>query len=167
MPADGASIGELVVRGNDVMLGYYRDEEASAAAQIDGWLRTGDLGVMHSDGYVELRDRAKDVIISGGENITSVEVEQAIDSHPAVLEAAVIAVPDERWGERPAAFVVLKEGAAAGGDDIVEHVRQRLARFKAPRDVTFVDELPKTATGKIRKHILREEAWRGRERRIG
>jgi fatty-acyl-CoA synthase len=167
VPADGASIGEVVLRGNDLMLGYYRDDEATAAAQFDGHLRTGDLGVMHGDGYVELRDRAKDVIISGGENITSVEVEQAIDSHPAVLEAAVIPVPDERWGERPAAFVVLKEGAAASEAEIVEHVRQRLARFKAPREVTFVDELPKTSTGKIRKHVLRESAWRGHERRIG
>jgi len=164
---DGVAMGELVVRGNDVMLGYYRDEAATRAAQVDGWLRTGDLGVVHPDGYVELRDRGKDVIISGGENITSVEVEQAIASHPAVLETAVIAAPDERWGERPVAFVTLKAGAEADGPAIVAHVRGRLASFKAPRDVVFVDELPKTSTGKVRKHALRDRLWEGRERRIG
>jgi fatty-acyl-CoA synthase len=167
VPADGETLGEVVLRGNDVMLGYYRDPEATERAQLDGWFRTGDLGVVHPDGYVELRDRSKDVIISGGENITSVEVEQAIASHPAVLEVAVIPVPDVRWGERPAAYVTLKAGREATADGILEHVRARLARFKVPRDIVFVDELPKTATGKIQKYVLRERAWAGHERRIG
>jgi fatty-acyl-CoA synthase len=167
VPSDGTTMGELVLRGNDVMLGYYRDPEATAAAQQDGWFWTGDLGVMHPDGYVELRDRRKDVIISGGENITSVEVEQAISTHPAVLEAAVVAVPDERWGERPAAFVTLKPGAGLDADELIAHVRERLASFKAPRDVFFVEELPKTSTGKVQKFALREQMWAGRERRIG
>jgi fatty-acyl-CoA synthase len=167
VPSDGATIGELVLRGNDVMLGYYRDPEATAAAQQDGWFRTGDLGVMHPDGYVELRDRRKDVIISGGENITSVEVEQAIGTHPAVLEAAVVAVPDDRWGERPAAFVTLKPGESLDADALIAHVRERLASFKAPRDVFFVDELPKTSTGKVQKFALRDQMWAGRERKIG
>jgi fatty-acyl-CoA synthase len=121
--------------------------------------------VRHPDGYIELRDRGKDVIISGGENIASVEVEQAISEHPAVLEVAVIAVPDERWGEVPAAYVTLREGATANEAEIIEHVRGRLARFKAPKSVVF-GELPKTSTGKIQKYVLREAAWAGEERRI-
>jgi fatty-acyl-CoA synthase len=168
VPADGETIGELVLRGNDLMLGYYRDAEATeAAATPDGWLRTGDIGVMHRDGYVELRDRTKDVIVSGGENITSVEVERALVSHPAVLEAAVVAVPDDRWGERPGAWVTLKPGTDVTTDTLLEHVRQKIARFKVPRDVTIVSELPKTSTGKIQKYLLREQAWAGRARRIG
>ncbi len=157
VPADGETLGEIALRGNDLMLGYYRDQDATAAAVPDGWLRTGDLGVMHRDGYVELRDRLKDVIISGGENIASVEVEQAIDSHPAVLEAAVVARPDERFGERPVAFVRLIEGREASAQEIIEHVRDRLAHFKAPSDVFFCDALPRTATGKVQKFRLREE----------
>jgi fatty-acyl-CoA synthase len=157
VPADGATVGEIALRGNNVMLGYLKDPEATAAAAPDGWFRTGDLGVVHPDGYVELRDRSKDVIISGGENIASVEVEQAIAEHPAVLEAAVIAVPDERWGEVPAAYVTLHSGATATEAEIIEHVRERLARFKAPKSVTF-GELPKTSTGKIQKFVLREKA---------
>ncbi|HYH29156.1 MAG TPA: AMP-binding protein, partial [Pseudonocardia sp.] len=165
VPADGATIGQIALRGNNVMLGYFKDVDATRAAAPDGWFRTGDLGVVHPDGYVELRDRSKDVIISGGENIASVEVEQAIMDHPAVLEAAVIAVPDERWGEVPAAYVTLHEHAAVTEDEIVEFVRGRLARFKAPRRVEF-GELPKTSTGKIQKYVLREKAWAGLERRI-
>ncbi|MCO1655701.1 AMP-binding protein [Pseudonocardia sp. S2-4] len=165
VPADGTTTGQIALRGNNVMLGYLKDPEATAAAAPDGWFRTGDIGVVHPDGYVELRDRSKDVIISGGENIASVEVEQAIMDHPAVLEVAVIAVPDERWGEVPAAFVTLREGASATEAEIVEHVRGRLARFKAPKTVTF-GELPKTSTGKIQKYLLRDEAWAGAERRI-
>ncbi|TDV57867.1 AMP-binding protein [Actinophytocola oryzae] len=157
VPADATATGEIAVRGNTVMLGYYKDPEATAAAAPDGWFRTGDLAVRHPDGYVELRDRSKDVIISGGENIASVEVEQAIASHPAVLEAAVVAVPDEKWGEVPAAYVTLAPGAEVTAEEIVEHVRTRLARFKAPRHVVFTD-LPKTATGKIQKFVLRERA---------
>ncbi|MCU1627946.1 MAG: o-succinylbenzoate--CoA ligase [Pseudonocardia sp.] len=165
VPADGATTGQIALRGNNVMLGYLKDPEATAAAAPDGWFRTGDIGVVHPDGYVELRDRTKDVIISGGENIASVEVEQAIMDHPAVLEAAVIAVPDERWGEVPAAYVTLQEGASVTEEEIVEHVKGRLARFKAPKTVTF-GELPKTSTGKIQKFVLRDKAWAGVERRI-
>ncbi|GAA2564660.1 acyl--CoA ligase family protein [Pseudonocardia hydrocarbonoxydans] len=171
VPRDGESVGEIALRGNNVMLGYLDDAggidaEATTAAVPDGWFRTGDLGVIHPDGYVELRDRSKDVIISGGENIASVEVEQAIADHPAVLEVAVIAVPDERWGEVAAAYVTLQEGASATEQEIIDHVRERLARFKAPRSVTF-GELPKTSTGKIQKFVLRDTAWQGADRRIG
>ncbi|MGW4487128.1 AMP-binding protein [Amycolatopsis sp. NPDC004368] len=165
VPADATTIGQIALRGNNVMLGYLDDPEATRAAVPDGWFRTGDLGVVHPDGYVELRDRSKDVIISGGENIASVEVEQAIAEHPAVLEVAVVAVPDERWGEVPAAYVTLREGETATEAEIVEFVRERLARFKAPKSVTFGD-LPKTSTGKIQKYVLREKAWAGVERRI-
>ncbi|WP_300014557.1 acyl--CoA ligase family protein [Pseudonocardia sp.] len=166
VPRDGASVGEIALRGNNVMLGYLDDPEATAAAIPDGWFRTGDLGVIHPDGYVELRDRSKDVIISGGENIASVEVEQAIADHPAVLEVAVIAVPDEKWGEVAAAYVTLQDGASASEEEIIAHVRERLARFKAPKTVTFTD-LPKTSTGKIQKFVLRDEAWKGSANRIG
>ncbi|MEV0685634.1 acyl--CoA ligase family protein [Nocardia sp. NPDC050378] len=165
VPTDGKSVGEIALRGNNLMLGYLDDEAATRAAAPDGWFRTGDLGVVHNDGYIELQDRSKDVIISGGENIASVEVEQALADHPAVLEAAVIAVPDERWGEVPAAFVVLQDGAAATESELIEFVRQRLARFKAPKTVTF-GALPKTSTGKVRKHVLRDAAWAGTKRRI-
>jgi fatty-acyl-CoA synthase len=144
-----------VLRGNNVMLGYYRDEQATEEADAGGWFRSGDVAVMHPDGYVELKDRSKDVIISGGENIASIEVEQALDSHPAVLESAVVAAPDPKWGETVAAFVQLREGASVTQEELVEHVRSRIARFKAPRQVHF-GELPKTGTGKIQKFVLRE-----------
>jgi fatty-acyl-CoA synthase len=163
VPADGETLGEIALRGNDLMLGYYRDQEATAAAVPDGWFRTGDLGVVHRDGYVELRDRVKDVIVSGGENIASVEIEQAIDSHPAVLEVAVVARHDERFGERPVAFVRLIEGREVSAQEIIEHVRGRLAHYKAPSDVFFCDALPRTASGKVQKFRLREElSARGR-----
>ncbi len=165
VPADGATTGQIALRGNNLMLGYLDDPEATRAAAPDGWFRTGDIGVVHPDGYVELRDRSKDVIISGGENIASVEIEQAIMDHPAVLEVAVIGVPDERWGEVPAAYVTLKQEGGATEQDIIEHVKTRLARFKAPKSVIF-GELPKTSTGKIQKFRLREKAWAGAERRI-
>jgi fatty-acyl-CoA synthase len=157
VPRDGRTLGEVALRGNNVMLGYYRDEAATRAAVPDGWLRTGDLGVLHPDGYLEIRDRAKDVIISGGENISSVEVEAALVSHPAVLEAAVVAVPDAVWGERPVAWVTLADGAAATADELRAHVRERLAGFKVPDRVTF-GPLPKTATGKVQKFRLRDDA---------
>ena len=153
--ADAQTMGEIAIRGNNVMLGYYRDAEATRKSCPDGWFRTGDLGVMHPDGYVELRDRAKDIIISGGENISSVEVEQALNSHAAVLEAAVVAGKDEKWGEVPVAFVTLKEGATATDAELIAHVRERLARFKAPKRVVF-GPLPKTATGKVQKNALRD-----------
>jgi fatty-acyl-CoA synthase len=156
VPADAASMGEIAIRGNNVMLGYYRDEEATRKACPDGWFRTGDLGVMHPDGYIELRDRAKDIIISGGENISSVEIEQALASHPAVLEAAVVAAADEKWGEVPVAFVTLRPGAEATAAALTDHVRAQLARFKAPKRIVF-GPLPKTATGKVRKNELRDQ----------
>jgi len=165
VPRDGATIGEIALRGNNLMLGYLKDEQATVEACREGWFLTGDLGVMHPDGYVELRDRSKDVIISGGENIASVEVEQVIADHPAVLEVAVIATPDERWGEVPAAFVTLKPGQSATEDEIAQWVKGRLARYKAPKLVVFTD-LPKTSTGKIQKYVLRDQAWAGHERRI-
>jgi len=138
-----------------VMLGYYADDAATQKACPDGWFRTGDLGVCHSDGYVELRDRAKDIIISGGENISSVEIEQALNQHEAVLEVAVVAAPDEKWGEVPVAFVTLKDGASTSGNALIEHVRTRLARFKVPKRVVF-GPLPKTSTGKVQKNVLRD-----------
>jgi fatty-acyl-CoA synthase len=164
--ADGQTTGEIALRGNDIMLGYLDDDEATATAIPDGWFRTGDIGVMHPDGYIELRDRTKDVIISGGENISSVEVEAALSAHPAVLECAVIAVPDERWGEVPGAYVTLKEGASASAEELIAFSRESLARFKAPKHVTF-GPLPKTSTGKVQKFALREDAWASHERRIG
>jgi fatty-acyl-CoA synthase len=161
--SDGSTIGEIAFRGNNVMLGYYRDREATAHAAPDGWFRTGDLGVVHPDGYLEIRDRRKDVVISGGENISSVEVEAVLCAHPAVLEAAVIAVPDEKWGERPMAWVTLKDGASTSADELRNHVRQRLAAFKVPDRIEF-GELPKTASGKVRKFELRATQWAGQQR---
>ena len=159
VPADGETVGEVVLRGNNVMLGYYRDEDATAQADAGGWFRTGDVAVMHADGYIELKDRSKDVIISGGENIASIEVEQALDSHPAVLESAVVAAPDAKWGETVAAFVALRPGATVTEQELIDHVKSRIARFKAPRSVHF-GELPKTGTGKIQKFVLRERLGR-------
>jgi len=156
VPADGQTVGEIVVRGNVVMQGYYNDPEATERAMGDGWFHTGDAAVVHSDGYTEIRDRLKDVIISGGENISSVEVEGVLLRHPAVQEVAIVGLPDEKWGETPHAFVVLREGASATEADIITLARERLAHFKAPRGVTFVGELPKTATGKIQKFVLRK-----------
>ncbi len=156
--ADGQTLGEIVVRGNVVMSGYYHDPEATQRAIRGGWFHTGDAAVVHPDGYVEIRDRIKDVIISGGENISSVEVEGTLLRHPAVQEAAIVGLPSERWGETPHAFVVLRDGQTATEDEIIAFARERLAHFKAPRGVTFVAELPKTATGKIQKFVLREGA---------
>ena len=153
--ADGKTMGEIVLRGNNVMLGYYKDPAGTAEAFAGGWFHTGDLGVMHPDGYIELKDRAKDIVISGGENISTVEVEHAIKSHPAVADVAVVAVPHAKWGERPKAFVTLIEGMTANAQDIIAHTRERLARFKVPEEVVFHIELPRTSTGKIRKHELR------------
>ena len=152
---DGATLGEIVVRGNVVMDGYYNDPAATASAMRGGWFHSGDAAVVHPDGYIEIRDRFKDVIISGGENISSVEVEGVLLRHPAVMEAAVVGMPDDRWGEAPHGFVVLKPGAAASEDDLRAFAREKLAHFKVPRAFTFVAELPKTATGKIQKYVLR------------
>ncbi len=158
VPADGQSLGEIIVRGNAVMDGYYRDPEATKRAMGDGWFHTGDAAVVHPGGYVEIRDRLKDVIISGGENISSVEVEGTLLRHPAVQEAAIVGLPHQKWGEAPQAFIVLREGTSATEEELITFTRDRLAHFKAPHGVTFVDELPKTATGKIQKFMLREGA---------
>jgi fatty-acyl-CoA synthase len=158
VPADARTMGEIVVRGNVVMTGYYHDPEATKRAMGDGWFHTGDAAVVHPDGYVEIRDRLKDVIISGGENISSVEVEGALLRHPAVQEVAIVGLPHQRWGEAPHAFVVLADGASATEEELIAFTRDRLAHFKAPHGVTFVDELPKTATGKIQKFVLRQGA---------
>ena len=156
--ADGQSLGEIVVRGNVVMDGYYHDPEATERAMGDGWFHTGDAAVLHPDGYVEIRDRIKDVIISGGENISSVEVEGVLLRHPAVAEAAIVGLPHHKWGEAPYAFVVLRDGSQTSEDEIISFARDRLAHFKAPHGVMFVTELPKTATGKIQKYVLRSGA---------
>jgi fatty-acyl-CoA synthase len=155
VPHDGQTLGEVVVRGNVVMKGYYNDPEATAQVIRNGWFHSGDAAVVHPDGYVEIRDRFKDVIISGGENISSVEVEGVLMRHPAVQEVGVVGVPHERWGEAPHAFVVLKPAANASPEELIAFVRDRLAHFKAPHGVTFIPELPKTATGKIQKYVLR------------
>lgn len=155
VPRDGATLGEIIIRGNAVMAGYYNDPEATARAIRDGWFRSGDAAVVHSDGYIEIRDRWKDVIISGGENISSIEVEGVLLRHPAVQEAAVVGVPHEKWGETPQAFIVLKAGATAGGEELRLFCRDHLAHFKVPHAFSFISELPKTATGKIQKYVLR------------
>ena len=157
VPADGQTKGEILLRGNNVMMGYYRDEEATRTATMNGWFRTGDLGVRYPDGYVELKDRAKDIIITGGENVASVEVERILVEHASVLEAAVVGRSDERWGEVPVAFVVLRQGMSATPQELIEFVRSRIAHFKAPKEIRF-EELPKTSTGKIQKHVLRARA---------
>jgi fatty-acyl-CoA synthase len=166
VPADGSTMGEIVMRGNNVMAGYYADPAATAHAFRGGWFHSGDLGVMHPDGYIELRDRSKDIVISGGENISTIEVEQALMSHPAVLDAAVIGIPDDKWGERPKAFVELRAGRSATPDELMAHVRTKIARYKAPREIAIVAGLPKTSTGKIQKFVLREPEWAGRTRRV-
>ena len=155
VPHDGETQGEIVVRGNAVMKGYYQDPEATATALSGGWFHTGDAAVVHTSGYVEIRDRLKDVIISGGENISSVEVEGVMLRHPAVQEVAIVGLPHERWGEAPHAFVILKAGATATEKELREFARHHLAHFKAPHSVTFLHELPKTATGKVQKYVLR------------
>jgi fatty-acyl-CoA synthase len=155
---DGATLGEVMLRGNTIMKGYLRNERATAEAFRAGWYHTGDLAVWHADGYIEVKDRSKDIIISGGENISSLEVEECLYRHPQVMEAAVVARPDEKWGETPCAFIVLKPGAGnVSPDDIIAWCREHLARFKVPRTVVF-GELPKTSTGKIQKFVLRERA---------
>jgi fatty-acyl-CoA synthase len=167
VPRDGMTIGEIVMRGNGVMTEYFGDEDTTAAAFQGGWLHSGDLGVRHSDGYVELRDRAKDIIISGGENISTVEVEHALESHSAVREAAVIGVPDEKWGERPKAFVVLDPDAGEISEaELIAHLRSHIAHFKSPKAIEFVSALPRTGSGKVQKFELREKEWAGHVSRI-
>jgi fatty-acyl-CoA synthase len=165
VPADGRTMGEVVMRGNNVMKGYYRDPESTAEAFAGGWFHSGDLGVVHSDGYIELRDRTKDIIISGGENISTIEVEHTLVQHPAVLECAVVGMPDEKWGEVPKAFVGLRPGETVTEQEIIDFCRERIAHYKCPKAVEFT-ELPKTSTGKIQKFRLRERLWAGVEKRI-
>jgi fatty-acyl-CoA synthase len=157
VPADGETMGEVMMRGNIVMKGYLKNPKATAEAFAGGWFRSGDLGVMHPNGYIQLKDRAKDIIISGGENISTIEVETVLFRHPAVMEAAVVARPDEKWGETPCAFVTLRQGESATAEEIIAFCRDNLAHFKIPKTVVFC-ELPKTSTGKVQKFTLRDRA---------
>jgi fatty-acyl-CoA synthase len=166
IPRDADTMGEVVMRGNNVMSGYFADPAATEKAFRGGWFHSGDLAVSHPDGNIELRDRSKDIIISGGENISSIEVEQTVCAHPAVLECAVIGIPHERWGERPKAFVTLNSEAGASADEIIAFCRERLAHYKCPDAIEF-GPLPKTSTGKVQKFALREREWTGRETRVG
>lgn len=163
---DGQTIGEIVARGNNVMNGYFKQPEETAAVMRGGWFHTGDLAVVHPDGYIEVVDRSKDVIISGGENISSVEVEAMLYEHEAVMEAAVVGVPDERWGEVPKALVVLKPGQAVEEHELISFCRDQMAHFKAPKSIEFVTDLPKTATGKVQKFALRERYWSAQTKRV-
>jgi fatty-acyl-CoA synthase len=156
-PRDGKTMGEIMFRGNVVMKGYLKNPKATQESLAGGWFHSGDLAVMHPDGYIEIRDRSKDIIISGGENISTIEVEGVLYQHPAIMEAAVVARPDAKWGETPCAFVTLKPGKSATAEEIIAYCRQNLAHFKCPRHVVF-SELPKTSTGKIQKFMLRDKA---------
>jgi fatty-acyl-CoA synthase len=155
--ADGVSMGEVMMRGNVIMKGYLKNPAATQRAFADGWFHTGDLGVMHANGYLQLKDRSKDIIISGGENISSIEVEDALYKHPAVAAAAVVAMPDPKWGETPCAFVELRVGAQVSVDQLIEWCRGELAHYKCPRRVEF-GALPRTSTGKVQKYLLRDRA---------
>ena len=166
VPANGQQIGEIVVRSNVVMHSYYKDPEATSNVIRDGWFHTGDMAVVDAEGYLSIRDRSKDIIISGGENISSIEIENAIQSHPAVFEVAVVAAPDENWGEVPVAMVVLKPGMNAQEEDLLQHSRAHLANFKIPKKIYFREQLPKGGTGKILKGELREPLWKGMTKRV-
>jgi fatty-acyl-CoA synthase len=167
VPRDMTSIGEVVIRGDNVMDGYFNDAEGTAAAMAGGWFHTGDMAVWDTEGYVQIVDRKKDIIISGGENISSIEVELTLAAHPSVAEAAVVGAPDDTWGEIPVAFIVLKAGVVCTERDLYEFAAQRLAKFKLPRRFEFLSEpLPKGGTGKVLKRELREKFWQGKERRV-
>jgi fatty-acyl-CoA synthase len=166
VPHDGKTIGEICARGHVFMTGYYNQPEETAKAFAGGWFHSGDLAVVQPDGYIEIVDRKKDVIISGGENISSVEIEGVIYKHPAVLEVAVIGVPDSKWGEVPRAVVVLRPNMSATEQEVIDFCRSRMAHFKAPKAVDFVEALPKTATGKTQKFALRDRYWEGKEKRV-
>ncbi|WP_018024576.1 AMP-binding protein [Corynebacterium ulceribovis] len=172
VPADGKTMGEIVLTGNGVMQGYYRNPEATEVAFRGGWFHTGDLGVMHPDGYIQLLDRAKDIVVSGGENISTVEVEQTVVSYPDVSDCAVIGVPDDKWGERVRAYVVLRTEVQGDVDPallteaIIAHCRTHIAGYKVPRDIVVVDDLPRTSTGKVKKNVLRDEAWSSKTAKI-
>ncbi|HEY6041652.1 MAG TPA: AMP-binding protein, partial [Anaerolineae bacterium] len=164
--ADGTQIGEIVVRSNVVMHGYYKEPEATRAVIRDGWFHTGDMATIDAEGYLLIKDRAKDIIISGGENISSVEIETVLYAHPNVFEAAVVSAPDEKWGEVPVGIVVLKPGTTATQEEIIEHCRTHLAGFKLPKRIEFREQLPKGGTGKILKGELRSPFWEGRDKRV-
>ena len=167
LPRDATSIGEIIVMGDQVMDGYYLDPQGTKAVMSGAWLHTGDMAVWDEQGYIDIVDRQKEIIISGGENISSIEIERAIAAHPAVNECAVVAAPDEKWGEVPAAIVTLKAGASLTDAELRAHLEARLSRFKLPRVIEFrVDPLPKTGTGKIRKLDLKEKFWTGKDRRV-
>jgi fatty-acyl-CoA synthase len=167
VPCDSQSVGEVVTRGDGVMAGYWRQPESTADAFRGGWFHTGDLAVMDKDRYLLIVDRKKEIIVSGGENISSLEVEKALLAHPAVYECAVIPVPDDRWGEVPKGLVVLKPGQSASEAEIIEFARGRLAHYKVPKTIEFLAELPKSGTGKILKRVLREKYWEHLSRRVG
>ena len=154
---NGQTMGEIMIRGNTVMKGYLKNATATNEVFAGGWLHTGDLATQHSDNYIEVRDRSKDIIISGGENISSLEVEETLYRHPKILEAAVVACPDTKWGETPCAFVTLREGVTADASEIIAFCRDHMAHFKSPKRIVF-GPLPKTSTGKIQKFVLRERA---------
>jgi fatty-acyl-CoA synthase len=162
---DADTMGEIMMHGNMVAKGYLDNEEETEEAFAGGWYHSGDMAVWHPDGYVEIRDRSKDVIISGGENISTIEVEQTVERHPAVMEAAVIAIPDDKWGERPKAFVTLKKDKEATEQEIMDFCKEHIARFKAPAAVEF-GELPKTSTGKVQKFVLRDKEWEGQNKKV-
>jgi fatty-acyl-CoA synthase len=167
VPPDSNEAGEVITRANVVMAGYWRQKEATDAVIVDGWFHTGDMALIDSEGFIEVVDRKKDLIISGGENISSIEVEGFLYKHPSVLEAAVIAAPDERWGEVPYAVVVLKPDAEATESELIEFCRDNLAHYKAPKRIEFIEVLPRTATGKIQKNLLRERFWKDKSKRVG
>ena len=167
LPWDGEHVGEIVVRSNVVTPGYWNEPEATKSATRDGWFHTGDLATIDEEGYVLIVDRDKDMILSGGENISSLEIEKALYEHASVLECAVIGVPDTKWGEVPKALVVLREGQAATEGELIEFCRERLAGYKAPKSFEFVETLPKGGTGKILKRELREPYWHGHDKRVG
>jgi fatty-acyl-CoA synthase len=166
VPADDVTVGEVVARGNVILEGYWRQPEETAKVIVDGWFHTGDLATWDTEYTINIVDRKKDVIISGGENISSIEVEDVLYRHPAVLECAVIGVPSERWGETPKALIVLRTGTAATEGEIIEHCRAHMAHFKCPTSVDFVESLPRTATGKLQKFVLRDRYWAGFTKRV-
>ena len=165
VPLDSETMGEIIMHGNMVAKGYFENEEETEEAFEGGWYHSGDVAVWHPDGYADIKDRDKDVIVSGGENISTIEVEQTVMKHPSVMEAAVVAVPHEKWGERPKAFVTLKQGEEATEEEIIDFCKERIARFKAPDAIDF-GELPKTATGKVQKYVLRDQEWEGQEKKV-
>ncbi|MEW9673704.1 long-chain-fatty-acid--CoA ligase [Ammoniphilus sp. 3BR4] len=164
--ANGKEIGEVIARGNSIMEGYWKQPEETAKSMLNGWYYTGDMATIDEEGYVEIVDRKKDIIISGGENISTIEVEGVLYKHPAILEASVIAIPHEKWGELPHAICVIKEGYSLTEEELITFCRENLSHFKAPKSVQFVSELPKTASGKIKKNELREPFWKDKERMV-